>query len=374
MSYEIHPVANIFPPMAGAEFQALKSDIEQHGQREPIWLYDGKVIDGRHRLRACVELALEPRTVEYDGDDVTAFVVSLNLHRRHLDESQRAMVGARLANISFGEYVGNQHEGSANLPTPAISQAKAAEMLSVSTRAVTTAAKVQAKAAPEVVQAVDRGEMSVSLAAKVVDLPDSDQDLIVALNEDPQRMREMAREVVHNHRAQGTGENEWYTPEEYIEAARLVMGSIDLDPASSEIANARVKAAKFYTQEDDGLSKNWTGNVWLNPPYAQPAIQHFAEKMAAEIDCGRVSQAVMLTHNYTDTRWFHLSAERASAICFTRGRIGFLSPEGKRAAPTQGQAFFYYGDNVDRFADVFSKFGFVVEMISSHEAQQAEAA
>lgn len=371
MSYEIHPVANIFPPMAGAEFQALKADIEQHGQREPIWLYDGKVIDGRHRLRVCVELALEPRTVEYDGDDVTAFVVSLNLHRRHLDESQRGMVAAKLETLEHGQ----RADRHANLHvSEPVTRAKAAEMLNVSPRTVAAAAKVKDEGSPELVSAVESGSVSVSLAAKVVELPEEDQELVSALQESPAEMRAVARELVHNHRAQGTGENEWYTPEEYIEAARLVMGSIDLDPASSEIANARVKAAKFYTQEDDGLSKNWTGNVWLNPPYAQPAIQHFAEKMAAEIDCGRVSQAVMLTHNYTDTRWFHLSAERASAICFTRGRIGFLSPEGKRAAPTQGQAFFYYGDNVDRFADVFSKFGFVVEMISSHEAQQAEAA
>src|SRR2546430_17584816 len=63
--------------------------------------------------------------------------------------------------------------------------------------------------------------------------------------------------------------NEWYTPSKYIETAREVLGSIDLDPASCELANRTVKADKYYTKEDDGLSKEWHGNVWLNPPYGK---------------------------------------------------------------------------------------------------------
>ena len=163
----------------------------------------------------------------------------------------------------------------------------------------------------------------------------------------------------HNHRAQGTGENEWYTPPEHIEAARELLGVIDLDPASSAKAQTVVKAAKFYTLADDGLKHNWHGRVWLNPPYAQPAIQRFAEMMVQEFNAGRVSEAVMLTHNYTDTEWFHIAESACSAICFTRGRIAFLDPNGKKAAPTQGQAFFYYGKRRKEFAKVFDQFGFV---------------
>jgi ParB family chromosome partitioning protein len=166
--------------------------------------------------------------------------------------------------------------------------------------------------------------------------------------------------VAHNHRAQGTGDNEWYTPAEHIEAARAVMGDIDLDPASSALANETVRAARFFDIEADGLAQEWGGRVWMNPPYAQPWIMRFCEKLTDEAAAGRVIEAIALTHNYTDTGWFHLLAGKANAVCFTRGRIGFLDPNGKRAAPTQGQAFTYIGPNVPEFVRQFSRFGLVM--------------
>jgi DNA N-6-adenine-methyltransferase (Dam) len=119
----------------------------------------------------------------------------------------------------------------------------------------------------------------------------------------------------------GTGDNEWYTPTEYIDLVRSVLGTIDLDPASSDLAQGTVKAKAYFTEADDGLDQEWHGRIWLNPPYAQPAIGHFADKMLAELDCGHVDVAIMLTHNYTDTVWFQKLAAIASAICFTRGRV-----------------------------------------------------
>jgi ParB family chromosome partitioning protein len=158
----------------------------------------------------------------------------------------------------------------------------------------------------------------------------------------------------------GTGENEWYTPSEYIELARSVMGSIDLDPASSEFANRDVSATKYFTRDDDGLTQPWTGNVWLNPPYSQPTIAHFADKMVEEWSRGEVTGAIVLTHNYTDTVWFQKLASFADSICFTKGRVRFVSPSGDLASPTQGQAFFYFGNNADEFSRVFNEHGFVV--------------
>lgn len=170
-----------------------------------------------------------------------------------------------------------------------------------------------------------------------------------------------------NHRALGTGENEWYTPPEYIEAARNVLGVIELDPASSDAAQQSVNAQSYFTQEDDGLVKDWSGRIWMNPPYAQPYIMQFVEKLCDEYSAQNVTEAIALTHNYTDTRWFQMAASNASAMCFTRGRIGFVDPDGNKAAPTQGQTFFYFGDDVNKFSSYFKQFGFVVSLVSAQE-------
>lgn len=163
--------------------------------------------------------------------------------------------------------------------------------------------------------------------------------------------------------ASGTGENEWFTPEQYIALARSVLGGIDLDPATHRKAQKLIDAKAFFTKSDDGLSKEWHGRVWLNPPYAQPFIAQFASKMVAEVAAQRVTAAIMLTHNYTDTSWFHELAGAAARICFTRGRVRFYEPGGEIAAPTQGQAFFYFGNEGEKFADVFGSVGFVVRPV-----------
>lgn len=351
MNYMIHAVANIFPRMPGNEFVALKQDIRDNGLLEAIWLYEDMVLDGRHRYYACQETGTEPRFRQYEGNDPLGFVISLNLKRRHLTESQRAMVAAELATLDKGR-------PKENAGIPAITQSDAAKMLSVSRDSVQTAAKVEREAPQEVAEAVKSGAMSLNLASQVASLSPKEQAVIASSL--PEEIKDVAREVIHNHRAQGTGENEWYTPEQYIEAARALLGEIDVDPASSELAQKTVKAGRFFTIDDNGLEQEWNGRVWLNPPYAQPAIHQFMQKAVDEFQSGRMVEGIALTHNYTDTRWFQVAAKVAEAICFTRGRIGFLSPDGKKAAPTQGQAFFYFGDRPEDFADSFCKFGFVL--------------
>jgi ParB family chromosome partitioning protein len=162
-----------------------------------------------------------------------------------------------------------------------------------------------------------------------------------------------------NYRAEGTGQNEWYTPVKYIEAARAVMGSIDLDPASCDEAQAIVDATAFFNKETDGLTREWHGNVWINPPFSRDLIALFTNKLIAEFSAGRVSQAILLTHNNTDTEWFHTLAYISAAICFTRGRVPFFRGDWV-AAPPNGQAFFYLGDNREEFIGVFSALGLVM--------------
>lgn len=167
-------------------------------------------------------------------------------------------------------------------------------------------------------------------------------------------------EPLDNHRAEGTGENEWFTPVKYIEAARRVLGAIDLDPASNPLAQEWIKAANYFTRDDDGLSQEWRGRIWLNPPYARAEIMPFIEKLVTEIRGQRVTAAILLTHNYTDTEWFHLALSAAAEVCFTRGRVRFVDDIGNESAPTQGQAFIYYGQDSELFTSEFSEFGTIL--------------
>jgi phage N-6-adenine-methyltransferase len=154
---------------------------------------------------------------------------------------------------------------------------------------------------------------------------------------------------------------DWYTPRDLVTAAASVMGGIDLDPASCAAANETVGAAKFYTAADDGLSKPWTGRVWLNPPYSQPLISQFSSKLLGECANGNVREAIVLVHNATETGWFQELTKAASAICFLRGRVTFQHPTRTDTnTPPRGHAVIYFGSGTDVFAAAFGRLGLVL--------------
>jgi len=166
------------------------------------------------------------------------------------------------------------------------------------------------------------------------------------------------------HVARNSGNTEWYTPPAYIEAARWVLGSIDIDPASCAFANRIVKASTFFTKEQDGMAQQWTGKAWLNPPYCSPLCGQFCEKLTAEFVAGNVTEAIVLVNNATETVWFQAMTELAGAVCFPKGRIRFIGKDGNpRGAPLQGQAILYFGYDVERFDAAFKPFGFVTQLI-----------
>ena len=123
-----HPYADILPLLEGEAFDSLVADIRANGLMEPITIHEGLILDGRNRHRACGAAGIEPKFLEFDGDDPLAFVLSLNLHRRHLSESQRGMIAARLETLKHGD---NQHKrGDAKFACPARRRGQEIECIS----------------------------------------------------------------------------------------------------------------------------------------------------------------------------------------------------------------------------------------------------
>ncbi|MCG3208599.1 MAG: hypothetical protein FOGNACKC_02210 [Anaerolineae bacterium] len=156
-----------------------------------------------------------------------------------------------------------------------------------------------------------------------------------------------------------SGENEWYTPAPYIDRARQVLGRIDLDPASSDIANQVVQAATYFTSETDGLSQLWPGRVWLNPPF--DASAEWSSRLAASYEAGQTEAAVLLVKVAFGYNWFNELWENYP-ICLARERISFVKPDGTVIGPHKvGSAFFYFGEDFDRFAAGFADVGRIIE-------------
>jgi ParB-like chromosome segregation protein Spo0J len=153
---EPHPFANVFPILDGEAFDALVKDVEARGQQEPIWVYEDKILDGRNRYRACQIAGREPKVQDYVGDDPIGFVLSANLHRRHLNESQRAMVAGKLADLEKG----------ANQYVKGMSASKAAALLNVSTASIERAKVILKSGDPDLIKDVTAGKVSVAAAAQ----------------------------------------------------------------------------------------------------------------------------------------------------------------------------------------------------------------
>jgi len=166
--------------------------------------------------------------------------------------------------------------------------------------------------------------------------------------------------IAEQHNTGSSDNQESYTPQKYIDSVYAVMGEIDIDPASNDIANKTVDAKTYYTKETNGLDKPWYGNVFLNPPYNQPDIKYFINKLIEEYNLGNTLQAILLTNDNTDTTWFQDALKTSSCVCLHSGRINFYKPNNTTTSPTNGQSFFYFGKNIQGFFNEFSKHGIVL--------------
>lgn len=400
--------AALIPPLSAEERQQLEENIVEHGgARDPlvVWVpdewtpegethplrwVDGRVewretlhreqqqykvwhtehetytqsdwpvtlLDGHNRYEICTRLGLpfEIHELRFESrEEAEDWIDKNQLGRRNLDARQMSLLRGRRYNRTKGTQGGDKRSTGQNVRLIDNAAALAAEH-GVNEKTI--------RRDGEFAEAVETLGIEREIVAGEIDAPK--HEIVAAAKALPEKptQQQVAEAVeavkARPHVANNSGDNEWYTPKEYIEAARQVLGKIDVDPASNPIANELVRAATFYTAEDSGLDKDWHGAVWMNPPYESGLIGQFVEKLCDSYASGTVSKAVVLVNNATETRWFQSLAQQASAACFPKGRVKFWHLR-KVAVPLQGQAILYLGPNPDKFARAFSQFGFCME-------------
>ncbi len=167
-----------------------------------------------------------------------------------------------------------------------------------------------------------------------------------------------------------TRTDEWYTPPEYIEMAREVMGGIDLDPASNELAQSWIQAKEYFTKDDDGLRQEWEGRIWCNPPYGR-AVEDWLDVAIGGYQDGIVKSAILLL-NRTGAAWYKASLKGVTAICEVHKRIAFIDENSNRQpSPRYYNDFLYLGKDVEKFIEVFSAIGDI--RVMQPELQQEAA-
>jgi len=359
MRYIIDPeFKTLVRRLTEAEYSALEASIVAEGCRDAlvIWRGYGIIVDGHNRYDICQKHGIAFRVEERDFPDrqaVKVWILKNALARRNLTDGERFEVAILLKDALVQTGREKMSAGGGDKKSEA-----AKSGLSLNDKA---------DLPKEEPKHDTRKEMASNLGWSTGKVAQAE----VVRKEDPEKWDEVKAgtktvnaayiEVKKPHVANNSGENEWYTPPKYTEAAKRVMGGIDLDPASNSVANEFVKADAFYTKEDDGLTKPWYGRVWLNPPYAQPLIAQFAEAVVGKFSSAEFEQAVVLVNNATDTKWLQSMMKACSAACFLEGRIRYLDKTGEpKNSPIQGQVALYFGEDIQRFTDEFGAFGVVM--------------
>lgn len=362
---------SLIPPLTAEEYAGLEESILSEGCRDALVVWGDTLIDGHNRYEICTKHGIPFDTVEMDFPDrdaVMLWMMRNQLSRRNLNDFQRILIVRKCEDAVRSKARQRQATSTGGVAPQLMEKFPEAEngcsrdelgkMAGVSGKTYEHGVAVFENAPKPVTDALLRDELSVNAAYQVTRMDPEQQEEIADRIEQGETPKEVVADVQKRpHVTFNSGNNEWYTPEKYIDLAREVLGVIDLDPASCEIANETVKAERFYSEQDDGLTKEWTGRVWMNPPYGSDLIGQFTEKFAKEYTAGNITEGIVLVNNATETAWFCNMMAAASAVVFPRGRIRYNSPTKESNAPIQGQAFIYFGEHYNRFLDVFGEIG-----------------
>ncbi len=347
------------PPLTPEQFADLEELMLCDGCLTPLIVWSGCniLLDGHNRKAICDKYGIDYKVRElcFDSRESAAdWIDAQQLGRRNLTPVQMSIIRGRRYNRQKGTWGGDHRIEKASSQNEGLRTAeKIARVYGVSRATVERDGRfVDAVKKLGIKKQAVRGDITAP-RHKVI-------ELVQQLGDHPsaEQIEQVKKQVTAPHVSKNSGDNEWYTPRQYIQLARQVMGGIDLDPASCEAANKVVQAARFYDEDEDGLIQDWQGRVFMNPPYAQPHIQRFCEKLARHISSGEVSEAVVLVNNATETRWGQMLLGLAAAVCFPAGRVKFWHPE-KVSAPLQGQMILYFGSEREKFTHLFKEEGVI---------------
>lgn len=181
-----HEICDLVPGMSERQYEVLREDIKERGLINDIVLYEGAILDGKHRHRACIELGIEPRFKNYEGTDPTGFVFSINIAHRHLEKGQLAMAGAKLKGYfaqKAKERQGARNDIVESFPQGTAGKARdqAAEKVGVSGRSIDTAENIIKKGVPMLVEMVERGAISLNQGSDIANLPKKRQQEVVEM-------------------------------------------------------------------------------------------------------------------------------------------------------------------------------------------------
>ncbi len=252
---EKHPLAELFPEMPKEQFASFKADIKDHGQRLPITIYEGKILDGVNRERACQELGIKLKTEIYEDDDPLGFVISQNIQRRHLDKSQKALIGARFATMKNGRPDQN-HKLVNGFPIPEI-----AGKFGIAKPMITWGKQILEKGTPELIRSVELGIVTVKAAKDLASLSNASQVSIIHEKDkkkQKQKIRE-AKEKAKKHRKEEQnrpaliltrpqkGKLDYYTVENWKKLDKLQMRDlIEQGFESKALMNEQMSTAIDY--------------------------------------------------------------------------------------------------------------------------------
>ena len=345
--------SQLVPELSEEEYARLKESIASVGLYEPLILnQDRTLLDGHHRLKVVKELGWDKVNVETkifeNRIDEQIYVIETNLSRRQLIAAMRIKLSRDLHILELQKQAQKHLEGT----IPVKGQKGFQPVLSSAEESIDTDEEIAKKSSTS--------KASVYRVKKIMNEGTLEEKALLfsgegKINTAYEKLNSRQGNV---HVSNNSGEYEWYTPIEYIEAARLTMGTIDLDPASCDAANETVKAKTYYTEEQDGLIQPWFGTVWLNPPYSQPLVSQFCDLLVDNYLKGNIKQACVLVNNATETKFYQNMLNHCSAVCFIKGRVKFVDKNGEsKGTPLQGQTVLYFGKETTCFVENFSYFG-----------------